>query len=87
MDYFFKFIKNLGLMDLPLVDGKFIWYTGRSNPTFCRLDHFLLRYEFFKNVLNLVQKVWPRSLSDRNSVSLSSDTINCGSKLFRFYNY
>ncbi|KAK8539037.1 hypothetical protein V6N13_110243 [Hibiscus sabdariffa] len=53
MSEFEDFINSLGLIDLPLVGGKFTWSNGRHMPSFSRLDRFLLSQEIFD--------VWPEA--------------------------
>ncbi|XVF70808.1 hypothetical protein PTKIN_Ptkin11bG0191400 [Pterospermum kingtungense] len=76
MSNFSSFIESVGLVDLPLSGGRFTWSSNRDLPTFCRLDRFLCSSEVLMEFSILVQKVWPRSLSDHNPVSLESETIN-----------
>ncbi|XVF77493.1 hypothetical protein PTKIN_Ptkin14bG0048800 [Pterospermum kingtungense] len=42
MEAFLDFIKNQGLVDLPMVGGRFTWQNNLSPPTRCRLDRFLV---------------------------------------------
>ncbi|XVF73335.1 hypothetical protein PTKIN_Ptkin12aG0193100 [Pterospermum kingtungense] len=87
MDNFSSFIESIGCIDLPLSGGKFTWTSNRDSPTFCRLDRFLCSPEVLLQFSNVVQKLWPRSLSDHYPVSLETNTTNWGPKPFRFYNY
>ncbi|XVF49156.1 hypothetical protein PTKIN_Ptkin03bG0245900 [Pterospermum kingtungense] len=87
MATFSSFIESLGLVDLPLSGGKFTWCSNRDQPTFCRLDRFLCSSEVLLNFSSIVQKLWPRSISDHNPVSLESKDTNWGPKPFRFYNH
>ena len=68
MSQFSNFIKEYGLMDIPLSGGRFTWCSHKSEATFCRLNRFLfslgVMYEFPK----MMQKVLPRSLLDHNAV-------------------
>ncbi|XVF79317.1 hypothetical protein PTKIN_Ptkin14bG0211600 [Pterospermum kingtungense] len=80
MDEFSGFINTLGLIDLPLVGGKFTWSSNRESPTFCRLDRFLIAAEFLGQCPYAVQKVWPRSLSDHNPISLEESWAAVQSK-------
>ncbi|XVF78477.1 hypothetical protein PTKIN_Ptkin14bG0136700 [Pterospermum kingtungense] len=70
IDQFSEFIESLNFVDLLLVGGQFTWRSNRSSPTWCRLDRFLVDAEFLIAFPNLVQRVWPRSLSDHNLISL-----------------
>ncbi|XVE89928.1 hypothetical protein DITRI_Ditri20bG0035500 [Diplodiscus trichospermus] len=87
MDCFSEFIENLGLIDLPLIEGKFTWSSNRTTPTCSRLDRFLLAAEFVSKFPNLRQKVGPKSLSDHNLILLEVEEVNWGPKPFKFFNY
>lgn len=67
---FVQFIDELGMIDLPLVGGRFTWCRYSSPPTFCRLDRFLLIEDFLAKFPDVVQKLWPRSLFDHCPISL-----------------
>lgn len=62
---FVNFIDVCGFIDLPLVGGRFTWYSNWSPPTFSRLDRFLVSTDFLAKFPDVVQKLLPRSLSDR----------------------
>ena len=67
--------------------GKFTWCSNRAEPTFCRLDRFLLSSAFFCEFMKVTQKVLPKSLSDHNAVLLANDEVNWGPKPFKFFNH
>ncbi|XVF41900.1 hypothetical protein PTKIN_Ptkin01aG0317600 [Pterospermum kingtungense] len=87
MDSFSGFIDSLGFIDLPLEGGRFTWCSNREIPTFCRLDRFLIASEFLGVFPDLVQKVWPHSLSDHNPISLEIAKKDWGPTPFKFYNH
>ncbi|XVF77249.1 hypothetical protein PTKIN_Ptkin14bG0027900 [Pterospermum kingtungense] len=87
MGSFSSFIAESGLIDLPLSRGKFTWSSNKETPTYCRLDRFLIGASFIMQFPNLVQKLWPKSLSDHNPVTLESLKSNWGPIPFRFYNH
>ena len=87
LSQFLNFIENARLVDLPLLEGKFTWCNNRLEPTFCRLDRFLLLIEFVVKMSSLMEKVLLRSLLDHNHVYLIKDVVNWGPKPFRFFNY
>ncbi|XVE85013.1 hypothetical protein DITRI_Ditri17bG0058400 [Diplodiscus trichospermus] len=84
---FSTFIQELGLIDLPLTVENFTWSNNRAIPIHCQLDHFLLHSEFIMKLPGLSHKLWPKSLSDHNPVSLEVKLRNWGLKPFCFYNY
>ncbi|XVE69059.1 hypothetical protein DITRI_Ditri09bG0119200 [Diplodiscus trichospermus] len=87
MNAFLEFIESVGLVDLPLVGCKFTWCSNRENPTFCRLDRFLVEVEFLQIYPTLVQKLCPRSISDHFPVSIGVESTNWGPRPFKFFNY
>ena len=42
MSHFSHFIDDIGCMDIPLSDGKFTWCNNRLDPSYSRLDRFLM---------------------------------------------
>lgn len=87
LNVFSDFIENLGLIDLPLVGGKFTWCSNREMATVCRLDRFLVAPELLNAFPDLVQRVWPKALSDHNPVSLGVERKNWGPSPFKFYSH
>ncbi|XVE88638.1 hypothetical protein DITRI_Ditri19aG0085600 [Diplodiscus trichospermus] len=87
MQQFSEFIDNLRLVDLPLLGGRYTWCNNRSEPTFCKFDRFLLDPKFLAKFPSLVQKTWPRSLSDHHPISLREEVMNWGPRPFKFFNF
>ena len=87
MSQFSQFINDIGCMDIPLSGGRFTWCSNRLNPSYSRLDRFLISPEFMIVFQKLVQKASPRSLSDHNVVLLVVDEINWGPNPFKFFNH
>ena len=46
MSHFSHFINDIGCMDLPMSGGKFTWCSNRRDPSYSRLDRFLISPEF-----------------------------------------
>ena len=76
MFQFSSFIEEIGCIDLPLTGGKYTWSSNRVEPTYCRLDRFLISPRISLTFANLKQNVLPRSLSDHNAISLAIEKIN-----------
>lgn len=85
VDAFSDFIESLGLIDLPLLGGSFSWCSNMEVATFCQLDRFLIALEILISFADLVQRVWPRSLSDHNPITLELEKKNWGPSLFKLY--
>ncbi|KAK8973596.1 hypothetical protein V6N11_044571 [Hibiscus sabdariffa] len=79
--------KQASLIDLPLIGGKYTWGNNRDEPTFVRLDRFLLSSDFEEAFPNIVQKLLNKSLSDHNAILLCEEVINWGPKPFRAFNF
>ncbi|XVF82030.1 hypothetical protein PTKIN_Ptkin16aG0010200 [Pterospermum kingtungense] len=76
MDKFSDFIEHGELLDLPLVGGKFTWCSSMEELTFCRLNRFLISSEFLIKFPSLIQKLWPRSISNHFPMSIDVEAIN-----------
>ena len=87
MSHFSLFIDDIGYMDLPMSGGKFTWCSNRRDPSYSRLDRFLIFSEFMLVFQQLVRKCLPRSLSDHNAVLLMVESTNWGPKPFKFFNH
>ena len=87
MSQFSHFIDDIGCMDIPMSGGKFTWCSNRRDPSYSRLDRFLISSEFVLVFQHLAQHCLPRSLSDHNAVLLMAETTNWGPKPFKFFNH
>ena len=87
MIHFSQFIDEIDYMDLPMSGSKFIWCSNRRDPSYSKLDRFLISLEFFLVFQNFVQQSLPRSLSNHNTVRLMVDAVNWGLKPFKFFNH
>ena len=76
MFQFSSFIEKIGCIDFPLTSGKFTWSSNKVEPTYCRLDKFLISLGFLLIFQNLKQNILPRSLFDHNAVSLAVKKTN-----------
>lgn len=84
---FAEFIEVVGLTNIPIAGGKYTWCSNREEPSFSRPDRFLLGAGILEKFSNIVQKLWPRFISDHFSVFVSEESVNCGPKPFEFFNY
>ncbi|XP_038996102.1 uncharacterized protein LOC120120551 [Hibiscus syriacus] len=87
IELFINFVFEAGLLDLPLVGGRFTWCNNRVPPTFVRLDRFLLTAEFEVAFPDMSQKLLHKSLSDHNAIHLSVFAVDWGPKPFRLLNH
>ncbi|XP_039003298.1 uncharacterized protein LOC120130004 [Hibiscus syriacus] len=85
--WFREFLFQASLMDLSLVGGSFNWGNNREDPTFVRLDRFLVSDDFLGLFPDVVQLLLPKSISDHNAMALESSKLNWGPKPFRLFNY
>jgi hypothetical protein len=86
MRNFSDFISELGLLDLPLLDGQFTWSNNQDPLAKSRIDRFLVSLDWEDHFLNLVQKSLPHLLSDHCPIMLDSGGFMHGKSYFRFEN-
>ncbi|KAK8593405.1 hypothetical protein V6N12_045487 [Hibiscus sabdariffa] len=78
-----KFVQDLDLMDLFLLEGANTWSNNHENPTFVRIDRFLISGHFSIAFPNVLQKMLSKSLSDYNAIILFEEAKNWGTNLLR----
>ena len=86
MTNFSDFIAELGLIDLPLLEGQFTWSNNQDPPSKSRIDRFLVSIDWEDQFSHLVQKALPRFVSDHCPISLDSGTYIRGKSYFKFEN-
>ncbi|XP_039040629.1 uncharacterized protein LOC120178942 [Hibiscus syriacus] len=87
MRIFSHFIQSLGLINLPLNGGRFTWCNNQDDPTFVRLDRFLVDGQFLATFPEISQSLIPKSISDHNAILLKDEDIDWGKRPFRLFNY
>lgn len=60
-------------MDLPLISGNWTWFGDRTNPSFSRIDRFLVSVDMLSKQLSLTQKVLSRLISDHAPICLAAE--------------
>ncbi|KAL4318179.1 hypothetical protein GQ457_18G008490 [Hibiscus cannabinus] len=85
MTDFSNFIDELKLIDLPASGGKFTWSNLREEPSFSRLDRFLISPEIIECWPSIIQQILPRGISDHNPITLSTPTSQWGPKPFKWF--
>jgi hypothetical protein len=86
MTTFSDFIAELGLIDLPLLEGQLTWSNNQDPPSKSRLDRFLVSIDWEDQFSHLVQKALPRFVSDHCPILLDSGTYIRGKLYFKFEN-
>lgn len=81
---FNRFINSCKLVDLQLVGMKFTWF-GLNNKR-SRLDRFLLDEFWLIQFKDLQQIGLKRSISDDTSILLANESVDWGSRPFKFIN-
>lgn len=84
-DEFRIFVAKMELVDLPLLGGKFTWYSG-NGKSMRRLDRFLVSEKLIIEWKLSSQKVGKWEFSDYCAVWLVAGGSDWGPKLFRFNN-
>ncbi|KAE8713890.1 Exocyst complex component SEC8 [Hibiscus syriacus] len=87
MIIFSQFILQFGLIDLPMIGGRFTWCNNQDNPTFVRLDRFLVDSQFLVAFPDIVQSILSRFVSDHNAITLENRNVDWGKKPFKLFNY
>jgi endonuclease/exonuclease/phosphatase family metal-dependent hydrolase len=72
-------------MDLLLAGGSFTWSNNQENPSWSRLDRFLISPDWEVKFPGL-QKRHPRLCSDHFSILLDCGGIHWGPRPFKFEN-
>lgn len=86
MRNFDDLIRDLGLVDPPLLNGVFTWTNFRVNPTCARLDRFLFLREWGGMFQSCRQRLGRRVTSDHTPICLESGVVHWGPAPFRFEN-
>ncbi|GMI83371.1 hypothetical protein HRI_002006400 [Hibiscus trionum] len=84
---FNSFIEELAVIDLPLHGSRFTWSNYRDNPSFSRLDRFLLSTEFLRVWLDILQSAFPKGISDHNPICLAILNTCWGPRPFKWFNH
>ncbi|KAL8477512.1 hypothetical protein ACS0TY_029705 [Phlomoides rotata] len=83
MAAFDDFIRDSGLIDLPLHGRTFTWYKPDGSCK-SRIDRFLINNNWLNSWTNSYQKGLRRSLSDHCPIMLEIKVKDWGPKPFRF---
>ncbi|XP_057444002.1 uncharacterized protein LOC130736174 [Lotus japonicus] len=79
-------VSGLNLIDLPLANAEFTWFSTRHGGLWSRLDRWLISEEILREIDGVHQSVEEWGLSDHRAISLSMGAVDFGPKPFRFYN-
>jgi len=83
---FSNFISAQGLMDLPLAEGSFMRSNNQENPSWSRLDRFLVSPDWEVKFPGTLQKRLPRLCSDHFPILLDCGGIHWSPRPFKFEN-
>jgi len=83
---FSNFISVQGLMDLPLAEGSFMRSNNQENPSWSRLDRFLVSPDWEVKFPGTLQKRLPRLCSDHFPILLDCGGIHWSPRPFKFEN-
>uniref|UniRef100_A0A2N9IY01 Reverse transcriptase domain-containing protein n=1 Tax=Fagus sylvatica TaxID=28930 RepID=A0A2N9IY01_FAGSY len=86
MQIFFEFIFELGLVDLPLMEGQFTWSNNQDLPAKSCIDRFLVSTDWEEQFSHLKQKALPRFVSDHCPIMLECGSFKRGKSYFKFEN-
>ncbi|GKU86994.1 hypothetical protein SLEP1_g1457 [Rubroshorea leprosula] len=84
MAEFDEFIRECGLVDLPLIGRKFTWYQA-NGAVMSRLDRFLLSEEWCEKWDDMKQWGLKRTISYHCPILMKNQIVDWGPKPFRFF--
>lgn len=79
-------INDLELRIIPLIEGSFTWCGMQDNRYSSRLDHFLVFEGWEKKFNRVIQRVFPKLISDHSLILLKGRGFRNGLNPFRFEN-
>ena len=83
---FSEFIFELGLVDLPLLEGQFTWSNNQDPPAKSCIDCFLVSIDWEDQFSKLTQKALLRFVSDHCPIMLECRSFNRDKSYFKFEN-
>ncbi|XP_057426026.1 uncharacterized protein LOC130719415 [Lotus japonicus] len=84
---FKDFVYDACVMDFPLQNAKFTWFSSRNSGLWSRLDRWLVTEDFLMLASNVSQSVLEWSCSDHRAVAISFGNRDYGPKPFYFFNH
>lgn len=70
---FNSLVNQCDLRDFPLLNAKFTWIDGKSNPLLSRLDRFLVSNCWEEVYPHFIQEAIPKIASDHRPIMLNSN--------------
>ncbi|XP_057456943.1 uncharacterized protein LOC130747902 [Lotus japonicus] len=83
---FSSFVNDWNLIDLPLQNSEYTWFSSRNGGVWSRIDRWLLNEEAWLSLDEAIQRVENWGLSDHRAVILAMGQPSSGPKPFLFYN-
>ncbi|XP_057415858.1 uncharacterized protein LOC130710563 [Lotus japonicus] len=84
---FQQFVQDNNLLDLPLNNGDYTWFSSRNQGIWSRLDRWLVSDEVLVTFSNMSQSVLPWNVSDHRAVGLFFGVSDSGPKPFYYFNH
>ncbi|XP_057425669.1 uncharacterized protein LOC130719035 [Lotus japonicus] len=84
---FKEFVGEAGLLDFPLHNSQFTWFSSRNNGIWSRLDRWFVSEDLMMLCTNVTQTVLDWSCSDHRAVSISFGSKDFGPKPFYYFNH
>ncbi|XP_057452728.1 uncharacterized protein LOC130744569 [Lotus japonicus] len=82
-----QFVQDSNLLDLPLNNGDYTWFSSRNEGIWSRLDRWLVSDEVLVTFSNISQSVLPWNVSDHRAVGLFFGVPDSGPKPFYYFNH
>lgn len=86
MRRFSNVINDLELRILPLIKGSFSWCGGQDNRSSSRLDHFLVFEGWESKFSGVIQRVFPKLISNHSPILLEGRGFRNGLNPFKIEN-
>lgn len=84
---FRSFVDDWALIDMPLLNGDFTWYSSRNGGLSSKLDRWLLNTDAVLEFDGACQSAEDWGVSDHRAISLVLGSMDFGPKPLSFYNY
>ncbi|XP_057425847.1 uncharacterized protein LOC130719232 [Lotus japonicus] len=84
---FQQFVQDSNLLDLPLNNGDYTWFSSRNDGIWSRLDRWLVSDEVLVTFSNISQSVLPWNVSNHRAVGLFFGVPDSGPKPFYYFNH
>ena len=83
---FSDFIERNFLVDLPLVEGEYMWFRDSVNPSMSRIDRVLVSTNWEEHFSDVIQRPLPHAVSNHCTILVEARGMARGKSPFKFEN-